>query len=69
MLSENAIDANDLAVMIGADELNNCKDEADVEFYLIHHLDQRIEVDGKRFWHQNFNTGRGITPTFTFVEE
>lgn len=59
----------ELASLLDDNNINECNDDADVVFYLIHHPNLRIKDLNKSFYFQNYSAGRGLTPVFTFMCE
>ena len=69
VILEQEADLDDFAILLNNKEILNAADDTDMEYYLIKHPELTIKKDGRVYWHKNYSAGKGIVPTFYFVEE
>lgn len=60
---------DDFAGLFNDKEILNAADDTEFEYYLIKHPELTIKKDGRVYWHKNYSAGKGLVPTFIFIEE
>lgn len=69
VILEQEANLEDFAGLLNDKEILNATDDTVLEYYLIKHPELTIKKDGRVYWHKNYSAGKGLVPTFFFVEE
>ena len=69
IIMEREADLEDFSVLLDDAGVLDAKNDAELEFYLINHPELRIVECGKKYYHQQYLAGKGMTTKFVFFEE
>lgn len=69
IISEQKAYLDDFVSLLNSKEILNVCDDTELEYFFIKHPEIKLVKDGKKYWHQSYFAGKGLVPTFVFVEE